>query len=140
VLDLALRDVEQQALDDVADMLHVDRELDDVGPAARLVGLECLAADLRQVALDRRIQAVDLVVPAPQGLGEVLVAALQHRHQADQHLVHGVGQPDRLARGVAERQRRRVERDGIQVLGPADSVRLALRGPALVSRRFSGQR
>ncbi len=91
--------VEQQALDDVADVLQVDRELDDLGPAPRLVGVERFAADLRQIALDRRVQAVDLVVLAPQSLGQRIVGA-QHRQQAGQHVLHRIGEADRLARRV----------------------------------------
>ena len=62
LLDLLVLDVLEHALDDVADLLHVDRERDDVGPAPALLLRQRLARDLRQVELDRRIELVDGVV------------------------------------------------------------------------------
>ena len=135
VLDLPLRDVEQQALDDVADVFKIDRELNDLGPAPRLVRVERFPADLRQVALDRRIETIDLVILAPQRFDQRQVVGLQHRQQAGQHFVNRVGQADRLARRVAERERRCVERDRVQVLRLADHVgRSRRRQPALGNR------
>ena len=62
--DLLVLDVLHHALDDVADLLHVDREADDVGPAPAFALGQRLARDLRQVELDRRVQPVDRVVHA----------------------------------------------------------------------------
>jgi hypothetical protein len=44
--DLLVLDVDQHALDDVADLLHVDGEADDVGPAPALALGQRLARDL----------------------------------------------------------------------------------------------
>jgi hypothetical protein len=76
LLDLLVLDVDQHALDDVADLLHVDGEADDVGPAAAFFLGQRLARDLGQVVLDRRIELVDGVVHLAQFFGqlEVVVA------------------------------------------------------------------
>ncbi len=132
VADLAFGDVQQAALDDVADVLHVDRELDDLGPAPGFAGVERLAADLCQVALDRGIQAVDLVVAPTQRFGKLRVVGAQHGQQAVEHVLHGVGQPDRFARGIAERQRRCGQRDRVEIARLSGAFRAAyVRQPAL---------
>jgi hypothetical protein len=60
LLDLLVLDVDQHALDDVADLLHVDGEADDVGPAPALALVQGLARDLGHVVLDGRVQVVHL--------------------------------------------------------------------------------
>ena len=62
LVDHLVLDVDDDPLDDVAHLLHVDGERDDVGPAPALLHLQRLPRDLRQVELGRRVQVVDGVV------------------------------------------------------------------------------
>ena len=110
LLDLLVLDVLQDALDDVADLLHVDREADDVGPAPALLLAQRLARDLGQVVLDRRIELVDGVVELAQLLGQPQVVVADHRQHAAQHGLDDVGLVQRLARRAGDGQRRRGQR------------------------------
>jgi hypothetical protein len=60
--DLLVAQVHEDALEDVPHVLEVDGERDDLGPAAAVALVERLAADLREVELDRGVEAVDVVV------------------------------------------------------------------------------
>ena len=82
-LDLLVLDVDQHALDDVADLLHVDREADDVGPAPAFFLAQRLARDLGQVVLDGRVQLVDRVVELAQFCGQAQVVVLDDVEHAD---------------------------------------------------------
>ncbi len=113
--DLLVLDVGQHALDDVADLLEVDRERHDVGPAAALALVQRLARDLRQVELHRRVEVVDDVVLLAQALGQRAVVGLQHGEHAGQHVLDDVADADRLARRIGDGQRRGVERGRIEV-------------------------
>ncbi len=73
------------------------------------------ARDLRQVELDRRVEVVDDVVHLAQALGELAVVGLEHRQHAGQHLLDDVADAQRLARGVGDGERRRVERGRVEV-------------------------
>ena len=133
-LDLLVLDVGDDPLDDVADLLHVDREGDDVGPAPALLLLQRLARDLRQVELDRRVQLVDDVVHLAQPLGEDAVVGLEHRQHAGQHLLDDVADAQRLARGAARSRapacRAPTDRDGA-----ASPDRRHRASPAAAARR-----
>ena len=125
-------DVLQDALDDVADLLHVDRERDDVGPAAALLLRERLARDLRQVELDRRIELVDRVVELAQLLRELQVVLAQHRQDAAQHGLDDVGLVQRLARGARDRERRHVEGERVEMArAQAAGARMRVGQPAV---------
>ena len=116
LLDLLFLEVDQHALDDVADLLQVDRERHDVGPAPAFLLVERLARDLREVELHRGVQLVDDVVLLPQPRGQRAVVGLHDRQHAVQHVLDDVADAHRLARGVGDRQRRRgrarKDRDG----------------------------
>ena len=115
--DLLVLEVDEDALDHVAHVLEVDGERDDLGPAAAVLLVERLAADLREVELHRGVEAVDVVVEADELLDPLLVVGADHLHHAVEHLLDGVADAQRLARGVGERQRRRLERAGVEVPG-----------------------
>ncbi|KAI1692121.1 hypothetical protein DdX_21421 [Ditylenchus destructor] len=72
-------------LDDVADLLHVDREADDVGPAAAFLLAQRLARDARHVVLDGRVELVHRVVELAQLLRQPQVVVADHVQDADQH-------------------------------------------------------
>jgi hypothetical protein len=63
--DLLVDDVGEHALDDVAHLLEVDRERDDVGPAPAFLLVERLARDLGEVEFDGGVEVVDDVVLLP---------------------------------------------------------------------------
>ena len=109
----------QDALDDVADLLHVDGEADDVGPAPAFLLAQRLARDLGQVVLDGRVELVDRVVELAQFLGQPQVVVLDHAQHAEQHGLDDVGLVQRLARGAGDGQRRRGQRRRVQVVRPA---------------------
>jgi hypothetical protein len=122
VPDLLVRHVDQDALDDVARVLHVDRELDDVGPAFAFPFVQRLAADLGQVQFDRRIKIVDHVVHLAQPFRELQVIGAQHRQHAVEHDLNDVAQAQRFARRAAHRQRGRLQCGGIEILGLARGI------------------
>ena len=127
LVDLLVLEVGDDALDDIADLLHVDRKRDDVGPAATLFLLQRLAADLGQVELDRRVKVIDDVVHLAQALREGTVVGPEHGQHAGQHLLDHVADPHRLARGIADRERRRGERRWVEVARLGRVVDVGLR-------------
>jgi hypothetical protein len=132
VLDLPLGYIEQQPLDDVPHVLHVDRELDDLGPAPRLARLQGFAADLREVALDGRIQAIDLVVLAPQRLGELCVVVSAGRSSRPESISCTVSASRMASRAELPSASAGVSmRDRIQVPRLAEHLHLAPRGQPL---------
>ena len=64
--DLLLRQLEQALVDDVADVLEIGRERQDLRGVAALVGGQRLAADVGDEQLDRLVQLVDAIVHAPR--------------------------------------------------------------------------
>jgi hypothetical protein len=61
-VDFFVFNVHQHALDNVADLLHVDGEADDVGPAPALVFGQCFPGNFGEVVLDGRVQRIDHIV------------------------------------------------------------------------------
>ncbi|MNK27256.1 hypothetical protein D3C87_456080 [compost metagenome] len=118
-LDLLVLDINDHPLDDVPDLLHVDREADDVRPAPAFLFAQRLARDARHVVLDRRVQLVHRVVELPQLLRQPQVVVADHIERADQHRLHDVRLVQRLARRVRNGQRRRRQRRRIEVVRPA---------------------
>ena len=102
--DLLVFDVLQDTLDGVTDLLHVDREGDDVGPAATLALGQGLPRDLGQVELDGRVQLVDGVVTCTQLPGQREVVGPYDRHDAAQHGFDDVGLMKGLAGGARNGQ------------------------------------
>ena len=115
LVDFLVFEVGNDALGNVAHLLHVDGEGNDVGPAAAFAFLERLAADLRQIKLDRGVQVIDDIVHLAQLFGEHAIIGLEHEQHAGQHLLDHVADAHRLAGGAANGQRRRSERRRIQV-------------------------
>ena len=76
--DLLVLEIVEHALDDVADLLEIDRERYDVRPAPAFLFVERLARDLRQVELDSRVEVVDHVVLLAQPFGQRAVVGLEH--------------------------------------------------------------
>ena len=113
--DLLVLHVLQHALDDVADLLHVDRERDDLGPALALLLRQRGARDLRQVELDGGVERVDHFLHLAQVGGQVEVVVADHRQHAAQHGLDRIGLAQRLAGGAAQRDRRRAERELVEV-------------------------
>jgi hypothetical protein len=115
--DLLLLQVVDDVLDDVADVLEVDGEGHDLGPAAALALVQRLAADLRQVQLDRGVQLVHHVVHALHLARELAVVRAHRLEHPAEHPLHDVADAQRLARRVGKRERRRLERRRIEVAG-----------------------
>ena len=70
------------SLDDVADVLQIDRERHDVRPAPAFSLLERIAAHLRQVKLDRGVQIVDVVIHPVNFAGELEIVGAQNGQRA----------------------------------------------------------
>ena len=100
LLDLLVFDVLDHALDNVADLLHVDGEADDIRPAPAFFFAERLARDFRQVVLDRGIEIVDGVIKFAQLVGELAIILAQHGQQPQQHRLDHVSLVKRLARRI----------------------------------------
>ena len=126
LVDLLLLEIGDHALDNVSDLLHVDGERDDVRPAPALLVVERLAADLREVELDRRVQFVHDIVHLAQTLRQLAVIVLEHDQHAGQHLLDDVADTHGLAHGVADGERWRGQRRRIEV---ARSRRIVVIGP-----------
>ena len=93
----------------------IDREGDDLHRPIALPLLEPIAREIGHVDFDRLVQPIDGVVH-PRDLGRQLAIVVQKRgHHVAQHGFDGVAHADRLAGGVGERKRRRVERGFIQI-------------------------
>ncbi len=105
----------EHVLDDVAGLLQVDGQLDDLGPAPAVALAQVLAGHARQVQLDRRVERVDVVVELADLLAQQRVAAAGHLQQVDQHLLDDVAHAQRLAHRVDQRQARRVQRRRVEV-------------------------
>ncbi|MPM44614.1 hypothetical protein SDC9_91293 [bioreactor metagenome] len=118
LLDLLVFDVDDHALDDVADLLHVDGEADDVRPALAFLFAQRLARDLGEVILDGRVQLIDLVIHLADAVCQHLVVLLNHVERAGEHGLHHVGLIERLARRARDGQRRRGKCRRVQVLWP----------------------
>ena len=126
-VDLLFLEIVDDALDDVADLLHVDRERHDIRPAAAFLLFQRLVADLRKVELDRGVKVVDDIVHLAQSLRERAVVGPQHGQHSGKHLLDHVADPHRLARGVADREGRRGERRWVEIARLARIVDVGLR-------------
>ncbi|KAF5305017.1 hypothetical protein FQA39_LY18984 [Lamprigera yunnana] len=122
LFDFFVLHVREHALDDVADLLHVDGEVDDFRPALAFVLAQLDAGDLGHVVLDGRVQLVHRVVELAQVLRQLQVVGLHHVVQADQHGFDHIGLVQRFARGAGDGQRRGGERRWIEVAWPLGGV------------------
>ena len=91
LLDLLVFQIQQHALDDVADLLHIDGEADDFRPALAFAFIQFGARDLGHVVLDGRVQIVHRTFQLPHFLGQLGVIGLRHFLQADQHGLDQIG-------------------------------------------------
>ena len=139
--DLLVLDVQQHALDRVADLLHVDGEADDVGPAPAFLLVELLARDLGQVVLDGRVQPVHGVVHLAQVLRQLQVVGPDDRHHAAQHGLDHVGLVQRLARRAGNGQRGRGQCGRVEVVGAVERAAGVLQRQQLLdpARHRTGQ-
>ena len=113
--DLLGRELHQVAVDDVADMLEIGGEGQDLDAAMALLGLELLLAEPRQIELDRLVQRVDRVVRRLDLLDQRRIAGLERIDRALQHGLHRVTEPQRLAGGTGQRHRWRCQRSVVEV-------------------------
>src|SRR3954452_16625215 len=132
---LLRRKLEQRLVDDVADVLEVGREQDEVEGAARLLLRERVAGQAREVKLDLLLEAVDRVVEALHRLAPLLAVVAEGEDGLAQHDLDHVGKPHDLARGAAERERRTLEKILVEMLDRRPARRLRLRDEALEEPR-----
>src|SRR5579883_806054 len=115
VLDLLACQFHQVLVDDIADMLEVGGEGQDLDVAPAFLLAEIRARDLDQVELDRFVQPVDGVVGLLDRLHRLGVAALEDLDGLAQHVGDPVAEIERLARRTGQRLGRRVEHVGIEM-------------------------
>jgi len=136
VLDLFLGELDQVLVDDVADMLEVGGEGDDLHAAAAAgFAQHLLAAELHQVDLDRLVQLVDHVVALADLARELAVVGAEHGQRVAQHRFQRVAHAQGLARRGGKRELRAVHRRRIEIARLGRVVAdLALRQEALDQR------
>ena len=77
VADLLGRKLHQVLVDDVADMLEIGGERDDVDGAPAVLVVELAARETREVELDRLVQLVDVVVRRLDLAAQLVVVLLE---------------------------------------------------------------
>ena len=118
-LDLLVLNVDEHAFDDVANLLHVDGEADDVRPPAAFAFVQGLARNLGHVVLDGGVQLIHLIIEFAQVFGQLLVIGADDLVQPQQHGLHHIGLVQRFARSAGNGQRGRGQRRWIQMPGAA---------------------
>ena len=103
-LDLLVLNVDEHALDDVANLLHVDGEADDVSPPAAFALVQSLARNLRHVVLDGRVQLIHLIIEFAQVFGQLLVVGTNDLVQPQKHRLDHIGLVQRFARSAGDGQ------------------------------------
>ena len=122
VPDLLGGELHQVLVDDVADMLEVRREGQDLDIAPAVLLAEFVARDLDEVELDRLVELVDGVVGRLDRLHRLGIVALQDVDGLAQHVAHAIAEVQRLAQRAAQRLGRRIEHVGIEMPGLAGIV------------------
>ncbi len=117
-LDLLGREFAQILVDDVADMLEVDGEGDDLHRPLSLALVETAAGQFCDIELDRLVEAVDAVVHLRDLVDQRAVVGHHRRHHLAQHDLDVVAHVQRLARGVRQRQRGRLQRAFVEIARP----------------------
>ena len=116
VPDLLGRELHQVLVDDVADMLEIGGEGQDLDVALAVLLAELVARGLDEVELDRLVEPVDGVVGRLDRLHRLGIVALEDVHRLAQHVGHAVAEIQRLAQRAAQRLGRacrgRWDRDG----------------------------
>src|SRR5438093_3394209 len=115
LVELLARQLHEVLVDDVADVLEVADEGDEADLLARELGAHRLAPEAGQEELDLALEEVDLVVALLDLLEQRLVIGAKDGHGVAQHDLHHVGHAQRLARGLAERERGLVQRALVEV-------------------------
>ena len=113
--DLLLGELAQVLVDDVADMLEIGDQGDDLEQAAALLLGQLVARDLDEIELDRLVDGVDPVIGLGDGAGELELVLLQQGHGVAQHDLDAVAEPERLTHRTGERLGRAVEGVGIEI-------------------------
>src|SRR5215813_399048 len=139
LVELLAPELHQVLVDDVADVLEIADHRDEPDLLAGKVRPHRVAAQARQEQLDLALQKVDLVVALLDVLEQFVVAAGEDDGHVAQHPLHHVGHPQRLAGGLAQRQRGLVERALVQVLRAEGAVALLVVGHERLDRP-GGQR
>src|SRR2546429_4966783 len=115
LVELLARQLDEVLVDDVADVLEVADEGDEADLLARELGAHRLAPEAGQEELDLALEEVDLVVALLDLLEQRLVIGAKDGHGVAQHDLHHVGHAQRLARGLAQRERGLVQRALVEV-------------------------
>ena len=116
--DFFVFDLLQDALDQIAHLLHVDGEVDHLGPALALALIEFGAGDFGQVVLDGGIQVVHPVVQRAQLLGQGGIVVFPDFFQAHEHGFDDVGLVQSLAGRTRNGQGGGGQCRGVQVVRP----------------------
>ena len=116
--DLLGGELHQVLVDDVADMLEIGGEGDDVdGPLAVLV-VQLAARQPGQIELDRLMQGVDDIVRRFDFLPQNVVVVLENAKRVGEHLLDGVADAQRLPCGHGDGDARRVQQRLVQMPRP----------------------
>ncbi len=113
--DLLLGELAQVLVDDVADMLEIGDQGDDLEQAPALLLGQFVAGDLDQIELDRLVDGVDAVISLGDGSGELEFVLLQQRHGIAQHALDAVAEAQSLAHRPRQRLGRAVERVRVEI-------------------------
>lgn len=115
--DLLLSKLHQILVDNVADVLQVDRERDDLHGTLTVPFVQTLAGEPCHIELDRLIELVDRVVH-PADLGDkAAIVGHQCRHGLTQHGFDDVAKMKDLAFGAGECDRRGAEGRIVKIKG-----------------------
>ena len=116
-LDLLGGKLGEILIDDIADVLQVDGEGDDLHGPVALALVEAAARQLGDVELDGLVELVDHVVHARHLAHQRPVVGHQRFHDLPQHDLDRISHAQGLAGGVRQGQRGRVERGFVEDRG-----------------------
>ena len=105
-------------VDDVADMLEVDGEGDDLHRPLSLALVETAAGEFGDVELDRLVKAVDAVVHLRDLVDQRPVVGHHRRHHLAQHDLDVIAHMQGLAGGIGQRERGRLQRALVEIARP----------------------
>ena len=100
--DFLLLKVDQDTLEHVPHVLHIDGEGDNVRPAPAFRVTQRLVAYLGQVELYGRVEIVHDVIHCTQALAQRKIIGLQHGEHALEHCLYDVSQTQRLPGGAGD--------------------------------------
>ena len=114
-LDLLGCELAQILVDDIADMLEVDGEGDDLHRPLSLALVEAAAGELCDIELDRLIEAVDAVVHLRDLIDQRPVVGHHRRHHLAQHDFDVIAHMQGLAGGIGQGERGRLQRAFVEI-------------------------